>query len=819
METYRNADAPLDVRVADLMGRLTLQEKVRLLAGASHFNLHAIERLGVPSLSVTDGPTGVRSLRGEIATVFPVGVALAATWNPETARNVAGAIAREALAHGDQVVLAPTINIMRIPHWGRNFESYSEDPHLTARIGVAYVQGLQAEGVGASLKHYAANNQELERFEVDVRVDERTLREIYLAAFEAVVKEADPWTVMASYNKIGGVYASEHRRLLTTILKEEWGYEGMVVSDWNAVKATTAAAAGLDLEMPGPERWFGDKLMASVERGDVLESQIEDNVRRVIRLIVRSGLLDGPRPAGELRTPRHAAIACDAAAEAMTLLKNEAEMLPLSPQMRRVALIGPNAVRCQLQGGVSSKVVTGRTTSLLEAFRARLGPKVEVHLAQGVDSEPYPPIPAPWLFSPDETRSGEGLEAQYYAEPGCGGALLATVAERAFVRRVSANIAGADRPTYASFRWAGWFWPERSGDYEFGLRATGEATLTLEDEALITPSMPATPDHYDVLGRIVPRRLARTRLEAGRGYRIVVEYTPLSEGHEYIGLGVRDPAESIEHAISLARSADAVVLVLGSASITEAEGYDRVNLTLPGAQDELARHVLGANPNTIVVINTGSPVAMPWIEDAPAVLQMWLPGETGPQALAEVVFGDREPGGRLPMSFPARFGDHPAHAVSSDPLTCDYSEALAVGYRHYDAIEAAPLFPFGHGHAYTSFHYGVLDAPDQATAGQPFAVEIEVANTGERTGDEVVQLYVAPRTPRLPRPPKELKAFAKVRLAPGERRTVRLELGEKAFAVWDVEAKGWVVDPGAYDLLVGRSAGDIRAASTVRVVR
>src|SRR5688572_3228144 len=293
----------LDARTDELLAQLTLAEKVRLLAGASSFSLHGIERLGIPSLNMTDGPTGVRSIKGTAATVFPVGVAVAASWNPEGAQAVAAAIAREALALGDQVVLAPTINIMRIPTWGRTFETYSEDPYLAGVMGVAYVRGLQGEGVGASLKHYAANNQELERFEVDARVDERTLREIYLAAFERVVREADPWTVMASYNRLNGTHASQHRGLLTDILKREWGYEGVVVSDWTAVRSTAPAAnAGLDLEMPGPAKWFGDKLLAAVEAGDVDRAQIDDNARRVLRLIVRSGLMDGPRPVGELKS-------------------------------------------------------------------------------------------------------------------------------------------------------------------------------------------------------------------------------------------------------------------------------------------------------------------------------------------------------------------------------------------------------------------------------------------------------------------------------------------------------------------------------------
>ncbi len=817
-ETFLQADTPLDLRVADLMGRLTLEEKVTLLAGASAFALPAIERLGIPSLRMTDGPTGVRSIKGVPATVFPVGAAIAATWNPDTTREVAAAIAREARALGDHVVLAPTINMMRIPTWGRNFETYSEDPFLAGVLGVAFVNGLQGEGIGASLKHYAANNQELERFRVDARVDERTLREIYLAAFERVVAEADPWTVMASYNKLNGTYASEHRGLLTDILKDEWGFAGAVVSDWTAVRSTAPAAnAGLDLEMPGPPKWFGAKLLAAVNAGEVPPAQIEDNARRVVRLIVRSGLMDGPAAAGELRTPRHRTIAFEAACEAMTLLKNEGGLLPLSPDIRTVALIGPNAARVMLQGGGSSQVVSEGVPTMAAGLRSRLGPGVTVLEALGVDNDPFPPAADRTRFSPDETRSAEGLAAAYFPTADLTGEPNSTGIERHMARWVAGAMATARRPAYGAFRWSGWFWPEADGTYEFGLRATGTATLTLDGAALIGPDDPASTDRYDVIGALVPRRLATAELAAGRGYRIQLDYVPASPDSDFVALGLRPPAEPMSRALEAAAAADAVILVLGSAAVTEAEGYDRPDMDLPGNQDALARAVLAANPRTVVVLNTGSPFALPWIDEAAAVLQMWLPGETGPDALAAVVFGDRAPGGRLPISYPKAFGDHPAHRLEPDPLVCDYAEGLAMGYRYFDSAPERPLFPFGHGLTYTTFGIADLRLPATASAGDPVMIEVSVTNTGDREGQEVVQVYVSQLEPRLPRPPKELKAFAKVRLAPGETRRVSLTLEPRAFAPYDPATKSWPVDPGDYDILVGRSAGDIRVKGTVRL--
>src|SRR5580698_66960 len=414
---FLDTDRPLEARALDLVSRLTLEEKIALMAGAAPFTLEGVARLGVPRINVTDGPTGVRSNEGEPATVFPVGVALASTWNVDLVREVAAAIGREALALGSRVVLAPTVNIMRTPLWGRNFETYSEDPFLAGRLGAAYVEGLQSQGVGASLKHYAANNQEEGRMTVSVEADPRTLREIYLSAFEYVVKTANPWTVMASYNRIDGVYATESRALLVDILKGDWGYDGVVVSDWGAVHATAAAAnGGTDLEMPGPPQWFGAKLVAAVKAGEVPQAQIDDAALRMCRLILRTGALDGGEPRrGEIRTQRHRRIAEQAAAEAVVLLRNEGDLLPLAPsQLKRLAVVGPNADARRIQGGGSSQVRTDRRVSLLSAITERLAGRAEVLHADGGDSEPVPPAARPAMFSPEEARGQAGLLCEYF---------------------------------------------------------------------------------------------------------------------------------------------------------------------------------------------------------------------------------------------------------------------------------------------------------------------------------------------------------------------------------------------------------------------
>lgn len=812
---------PLETRVEDLLKRLTLAEKVALMGGKAAFSLQGVERLGVPAIRVTDGPTGVRSVEAEAATVFPVGAALAATFNPDLVGEVAGAIAREALALNDQVVLAPTINIVRTPLWGRAFETYGEDPFLAGAMGSAFVAGLQAEGVGASLKHFAVNNQEEGRMNVSAVLDERTLREIYLAGFETVVKAAHPWTVMASYNRVGGLYASEHPGLLA-VLKDEWGWDGVVVSDWGAVHSTApAAAAGLDLEMPGPPRWFGEALLAAVRAGNVEETRIDDAARRLVRLILRTGVLDGEaRPAGELRSARHRDIAARAAEEAVTLLKNDGDLLPFDPgAIRTLAVVGPNAAARRIQGGGSSQVRTGRRVSILEALQELLAGRCEVRHAEGGDNEPVPPAARPDLFSPDPERAEAGLLCEYFAERGFAAAPFNSGVERQIGKLVSRPAPAGG--SIGAVRWSGWFWPGREGRHQFSLRGPGAGRLILDDRVLIDESMPGVVDRMDTVGAKAVRRLADVTLEAGRGRRIVIEYIRLPEattaGWEYVGVGVRQPTGSVAEAAALAAGADAAIVVVGAASTTEAEGYDRETLDLPGDQNALVEAVLAANPRTVVVLVGGAPYALPWIDHAPAVVAAWLGGEEGPAATARILFGAAAPSGRLPVTFPRRLEDSPAHPFYPGGEEALYGEGLYVGYRHFDRGPEAPLFPFGFGLGYTRFAYGDLRASEEVRAGDPVEVSFSIANVGRRAGKEVAQLYVRPRGPTVPRPVKELKAFAKVSLAPGEAAQVRLTLDARAFSFWDPARHAWIAEPGAYDLLIGASAADIELQATVRL--
>ena len=812
--TYRQKAAPIEQRVDDLMRRLTPDEKASLLAGASSMTLHAIPRLGIPEIKVTDGPTGVRSPEGHPATVFPVGVAIAATWNPDVAKTVGAAIAEETRGYGASVLLAPTVNIVRTPRWGRNFETYSEDPLLAGKLALGYIAGVQGKNIGVSLKHFAVNNQETNRFVVDSVIDERAMREIYLPAFEMVVKQADPWSVMASYNKINGTYAAENRWLLTDLLKKEWGYTGFVVSDWGATHSTAASVnAGLDLEMPGPPKWFGDKLVAAVRAGEVSTAQLDDNARRIVRLIVRSGALDGAQPKGEIGGTRHRAAARAAAEEAIVLLKN-AGMLPLKPGIKTLAVIGPNADIARIQGGGSSAVTPfDKLVTPLEAIRAAL-PGVSVVYEKGVDNEETPPTAAPALFSPAADSSETGLQANYYAGKDFSGAPVKSERVTDFTKRISANIASAAAVGYAAMRWSGVLRAPATGSYEFSVRGTGAGVLTLDGKTILDKTTPSVPDNRDVIGFPVPNRIVTVALEAGKLYPIQLDYVTGQTPYEALKFGLRVPRPDFAAAIAAAKRADAAIVIAGSASLTEGEGYDRANVALPGAQDTLSAAVAAAKPATTVVINAGAAMTMPWSDQVSGIVTMWLPGQEGAAALADILTGKVNPSGKLPVTFPRHSADD---ATLLTDLKTKYAEGLLVGYRGYEARGVAPLFAFGHGLSYTSFGYDALAAPATTAPGVPVKLRLSLRNTGKRAGKEVVQLYVARADRAADEPIKQLAAFAKVALKPGESRTVALTADPRAFAFWDATTHRWVARAGGYKLLVGSASDDIRLTREIGV--
>ena len=796
-------------RVEELLGQLTLREKVSLLAGKNAWQTVAVERLDIPSLSMTDGPHGVRANRTGAertqgaATSFPTGVSMASSWDPALIEKVAVALAEETRAMDCDILLGPCVNIVRTPLAGRNFESYAEDPYLAGRIGVAWVKGLQSQGVGASLKHYACNNQEVERFRGDSIVDERALREIYLPQFETVVKETQPWTVMCAYNRINGVYASQHQRLLNDILRDEWGFEGAVVSDWGANHTIVESVdGGLDLEMPGPPKYYGRLLEEAVQNWQIDEAVVEAAARRILRMVVRSGqMADAPHILdGAVNTPEHQTLARELAEASITLLKNDG-VLPLK-DVKSVAIIGPNAAECRIGGGGSSYLEPPYRVSPLAGMQAVLGDDVAIAYARGCDNFiELPAIPSDFL--------GAGLTCEFFNNDDFSGEPVAT--------RVDANLEdwriclpeGVNGAVFA-VRYTGTLTMPSGGRYMLKLRTAGIARLYLDDVLLLA----ASPDPI-YLGEWLPSRAeAPVELEAGQAYAIKVEYVKLPAvdvtALYLLGAYTPDPDERLEQAGALAQQSDVALIFGGMPKNFEREGADRPDMRLPGAQDALIAAVAAANPKTVVVLNVGAPVEMPWVDDVAGVVLAYYPGQEGGNAVANILTGAVNPSGKLSVTYPQRYVDNPTYINYPGTQEVHYGEGIFVGYRYYDMKQVAPLFSFGHGLSYTTFAYSDLTLPETVRAGELVKVRVRVTNTGAVAGQEVVQLYVQDTESSLVRPPQELKRFAKVALEPGASQTLTFALDERALAFYDPYKRAWVVEPGEFVVLVGASSRDIR---------
>ncbi|MDQ3809761.1 MAG: glycoside hydrolase family 3 C-terminal domain-containing protein [Chloroflexota bacterium] len=791
---------------------LTLAEQAALTAGIDFWHTASVERLGLQSLRVTDGPAGARGHRWSVGTSasLPCGSALAATWNRELVRRVGRVLGDEARAKGAGVLLGPTVNIHRHPLNGRHFECFSEDPYLTAEIAVAYIEGVQDRGVGACVKHFVCNDQEYERHTISVEVDERTLREIYLPPFEAAVRRAAVWSVMGAYNRLWGTYCCEHPDLLQRLLREEWSFDGVLMSDWFATHSTPAVAAGLDLEMPGPAKFLGSLLVDAVGRGEVSEAAVAQAAERVLRLISRAGAGAAPSPAEPAST-----VARAAAAEAIVLLSNT-DVLPFDPdRVRSIAVIGPLADRLAVQGGGSAEVSPTYVSSPLEAIQRRAGNGVTVTYEPGCELPgPTPTLDYRWVRAgPD----GEpGLQVEVFASPEPSG----TPAHREILSRSIARWGGSPAPGvpagHFSARVTGEFLPDRSGTWELGISSAGQAGLVLNDRPLVVNTQ---PDVYYRQGST--EATARVDLEAGLAYRLVAEFS-VDSGIELAGLriGARPlpQPEAQQRAVQAASKADVALVVVGYDGAWESEGADRPHMDLPGEQDDLVRAVAAANPCTVVVVNTGAPVTMPWADDVAGILQMWFPGMEGGNALADVLFGDVDPSGRLPTTFPRRLDDSPAYPYyPGQNGVVRYQEGLLVGYRHYDKASIEPRFCFGHGLSYTHFEYFNLRV--QLRDGPHVHVAVDLANVGARHGVEVVQVYVRDPACSEDQPDRELREFAKVELQAGQTQSVSFDLPPRAFAHWNPRRRAWVVEPGTREIAVGASSRDLRQSARVDLPR
>ena len=809
-------------RCTKLLAEMSLDEKIAVLSGKDFWTLPPLERLGIPSLRLSDGPTGLRSTNSEAATVFPVGTALAASFDPLLVGDVAAAIAREAIAHSVDVLLAPGINIQRTPLGGRNFEYYSEDPLLAGTIGAAYVRGVQREGVGTSVKHFAANNQEHRRMDGSSDIGERVLREVYLAAFEQVVREAAPWTIMSAYNRINSIYCSENDWLLNQVLKGEWGFDGVVVSDWGAAKSTAGSAnGGLDLEMPGPARCYGAALKQAVEAGDVSMAIIDAHVLRILRLIERCGLLDGNPKASraQLCTPAHRNLARRAAGEAMVLLKNDDDILPLGSG-HSIAVIGALADCPAIQGGGSSQVTPDRIVTPLEGLIESLSKDTRLVFERGIDAEPRLPTLNPRLIC---TPAGEqGLAARYFSNMEFVGTPVAEQVEWWFAKLGFGELAQTGADLAFSVDWTGVLRPRFTGRHEFEItHSNPEVWLELDGEPLVSE---ATGRETEMLFMIIPlsRRRVSIELEAGRDYSIRIAYSQPGAGSirafNIFNVSLREPAPERDRAIAAAKSKDIVLVFVGPGTTAETEGIDRASMRLPDEQNQLVEDIVAINPNVIVCVNCGGPVEMPWADKVKAVILTWLPGQEGGYALADVLTGAINPSGKLPVTFPLRYEDNPSYLHYPGGSRVHYGEGLFVGYRHYDATGIAPLFPFGYGLSYTRFSLSELVAPSQVMAFDDLEVTCTLRNIGEHAGAETLQLYVEHLQPTETMPLRQLKAFAKCTVAAGSDARVTLCVPGRAFAWYDVDVADWTVSPGRYRLHIGTSSRDLALSHDIEIV-
>ena len=782
------------VEIEHVLEQLGLEEKVSLLAGQDFWSLPAIERIGLRSLVMSDGPIGVRGTGwapDDPSVALPSPTALAAAWDPELAETAGRLLGQEARRKGVHVVLGPTVNLQRTPLGGRHFECYSEDPLLSGEIAAGFVRGVQAHGVGTTVKHLVGNDFETDRMTVDVRIGERALREIYLAPFERVV-EAGGWGVMSAYNGVNGSPMASNGRLQDEILKGEWGFDGVVVSDWRAARSTVGAAlGGLDIAMPRLENPWGAALVEAVRSGAVPEEVIDEKVRRVLRLAVRVGALGGGRP--ELDTIDGDAVAHTVAARSFVLVRNENFTLPLEPAgLTRVAVLGALALDARVLGGGSAQVSPPHAISPLEGLgRALSG--VDVEYAIGADPRPF--LPA--LHSPTRVIIGAH---EFAVNP-------------AAVRWIGSLPGGLDPEDVDGLRLETVYTPAESGEHTFAVSGFGTFRLSVGGRVRYEGTLhPPGTGRADLL--LSPREQRVTvALEAGVPVPVRLEQTIARGAAHSVAttLGHRPPAPGedgmIEEAVRLAAASDVAIVVIGTTEQVESEGFDRTSLALPGRQDELVARVAAANPRTVVVVNAGSPVLLPWQDDVAAILLTWFPGQEGGAALADVLLGVLEPGGRLPTTWPRAAEDCPVLAIRPENGVVAYDEGVFVGYRGWLRSGKRPLYPFGHGLGYTTWHYEemVVDATEAV---------VTLTNAGGRRGREVVQLYVGPAAPDESRPARWLAGFANVEAHPGETVTVRIPLPPRTFQVWD---SGWRTVPGGYTVTAAHALDDPRREATLTV--
>ncbi|KAI5894000.1 glycoside hydrolase family 3 protein [Schizophyllum commune H4-8] len=832
---------PPDFDIDEVLSKLSVSQKVKLLCGKGWWHTEPIPEVGVPSMRMSDGPNGVRGTRffnGVPSSAFPSSTGLGSSFDIDLAEEVGKALADECRAKGCHILLGPTVNTQRSPLGGRGFESFSEDPVLNGTIAAAYINGLQSKGVSATIKHFVANDQEFERFSISADVSERALREIYLKPFQIALKKGNPWAFMSSYNRVNGLHVSEDKRLLNDVLRKEWGFDGLIMSDWIGVYSTTASIkAGLDLEMPGPTAMRGRAIERAMAGGKLDVSDLDFCVRHILGLLKRayaSGIpFDGPEEG--LDTPEVRALLRRASADATVLLKNDKGVLPLKPSTKSIAVIGPNAKYAMTSGGGSARLLSTYTISPLEGIEGeakKIG--AEVRYKIGATSHKYLPLL-------------DGYIKQANGEPGALVEFWNEEPSEDFTS-VQANLSSSMKPAVWStptksttcflmdgidaskvnykcwIRFSTKFTPDESGDWDFGLNLAGRGNLFLDGKLVIDLSTnPELGEAFFGLGTVDVKTTVKG-LKAGQTYDLEIrinsaDFQARSSPFECYG-GIRlgampstDPEVAIREAVEVAKASDVALLIIGLNHDWESEGFDRQDMKLPGLTNRLVSEVLKANPNTVVVNQSGTPVEMPWIDEAHTLLQAFYGGNEVGTGLADVLFGNVNPSGKLALTFPKRLEDSPSHLFFGNqgetPGRVLYNEGIYVGYRGFEKRDLAPLFPFGYGITYSSFEYSDLSLSPLSDKGD-LTVTFKIKNTSGIAGREVAQVYVTDPESTAPRPAKELKGFTKVALQLGETKTATVALDKDAFSYYDERKAAWVAEKGKFGIWVGASSADIK---------
>ncbi|MEU6998760.1 glycoside hydrolase family 3 C-terminal domain-containing protein [Nonomuraea sp. NPDC046570] len=791
-------DIEHDDIVEQALSKLDLDTKVRILAGQDMWSLPSVPSVGLDSIVMSDGPIGVRGVTwaGDPSVALPSPTAQAATWDVALIRRVGNLLAQEAHRKGVHVLLAPTVNLHRSPLGGRHFECYSEDPVLSGEIAAAYVTGVQEGGVAVTVKHFAANDSETERMTVNVLVGERALRELYLAPFELVVKKAGPFGVMAAYNSVNGPTMTEHDKLQNKVLREEWGFDGVIVSDWMAARDTIRAAlGGLDIAMPGPATVYGPALAAAVRAGELGEEVVDEHVRRVLTLARRVGALEGAPRAEPLPAVDGEALAREVAAASFTLVRNDG-VLPFGPDTS-VALVGGAAKEARVMGGGSAQVTPSHVVSPYDGF---VSAGVQMVYARGAD--------------PGSRLNPARFPMRAVCRAEDGRVLGDFPLSEGLVKWFGEMPEGVVFQELHSLEITGTFTPPVGGVHRLSIEGFGPFRLVVGGQTRFDGTIVPEDDDLIALLMAPPHTVVDVELRAGEPVDVQLEYTvPVAElplpfvsatlGHREPSLG---PDELIEEAVRVASAADVAVVVVATTTEVESEGFDRTSLKLPGRQDELVSRVAAANPRTVVVVNAGSPVEMPWREEVAAILLTWFPGQEGGHALADVLLGRTEPGGRLPTTWPGVLEDCPVIDVTPVDGELRYEEGVFVGYRAWERSGTAPAYGFGAGLGYTTWLYESAEYADGT-------LTVRMRNTGDRPGREVAQVYLAPAVPDESRPARWLAGFAVAEAGPGETAGVSVEIPRRAAEVWSEH--GWRLVSGDYVLQTGHSLDDIRLTTAL----